>query len=141
MLDDTLRIFPADCLRRLLDFYHQGTKSSLQIFQHIAKFYNGPFCFFSRTFTIREKRSKTTVIVTADIHQGLYQSAIILLLPPSIFDLLALVRCHPLYILLPSSQGAVFLVNSCQGYFRCAPSRLRRERRLSQTKRRLSQKF
>ena len=37
------------------------------------------------------------------------------------FNLLALVRRHSLYILLKSSQGAMFLVNSCQGYFSCGP--------------------
>ena len=41
-----------------------------------------------------------TVIVTADIHQGLYSQDRTLRLSPTIFDLLALVRCHPLYILL-----------------------------------------
>ncbi len=41
-----------------------------------------------------------TVIVTADIHQGLYNQPKILRLSATIFDLLALVRHHPLYILL-----------------------------------------
>ena len=44
----------------------------------------------------RHVQDLRTVIVTADIHQGLYQTA---LLPP-IFDLLALVRRHPVYIIL-----------------------------------------
>jgi len=35
-------------------------------------------------------------------------------------DLLASVRCHPLYILFTSSQGAVFLLNSRQGTFAAA---------------------
>ena len=83
-----------------------------------------------------------TIIVIADIHQGLQQSPCTsrrarirnfrgfsasfrfvrsVMRTTPLFDLLALVRCHPLYILLPSSQGAVFLVNSCQEYFRCGP--------------------
>ena len=41
-----------------------------------------------------------TVIVTADIHQGLYSQSSVLRHSTPIFDLLALVRCHPLYILL-----------------------------------------
>src|SRR3989344_81573 len=41
-----------------------------------------------------------TVIVTADIHHGLYKSAHVLRQSPPVFNLLALVRCHPLYILL-----------------------------------------
>jgi len=57
-----------------------------QSFQHMAR-------FISVTTTV-------TSIVTADIHQGLYQSAHILRHARPIFDLLALVKCHPLYILL-----------------------------------------
>ena len=41
-----------------------------------------------------------TVIVTADIHQGLYNQPSVLRHLATIFDLLALVRHHPLYILL-----------------------------------------
>jgi len=37
-----------------------------------------------------------------------------------LFDLLALVKCHPLYILFSSSQGAVFLINSRQAFFCCS---------------------
>ena len=37
------------------------------------------------------------------------------------FNTPALVRCQPLYILLRVEQRPVFLVNSRQGYFRCAP--------------------
>ena len=48
----------------------------------------------------KEFRYLRTVIVTADIHQGLYSSAFALRHRPSILDLLALVKCHPLYILL-----------------------------------------
>lgn len=40
---------------------------------------------------------------------------------PRIFDIPALVRRHPLYFLLQVKQGAVFLINSRQGIFRCGP--------------------
>jgi hypothetical protein len=46
----------------------------------------------------KELRYLRTVIVTADIHQGLQQQLDII--SPSLVDLLALVKCHPLYILL-----------------------------------------
>jgi hypothetical protein len=41
-----------------------------------------------------------TLIVKADIHRGLYSPARTLLHAPPVFDLPALVRRHPLYILL-----------------------------------------
>ena len=41
-----------------------------------------------------------TVIVTADIHRGLYSPALHKSAVPSVLDLPALVRRHPLYILL-----------------------------------------
>jgi len=48
----------------------------------------------------KELRYLRTVIVTADIHQGLHQSPLPLRIRTPMVDLLALVRCHPLYILL-----------------------------------------
>ena len=45
------------------------------------------------------------------------------------FNLLALVRRHSLYLLLWSSQGAMFLLNSRQGDFSCGPTARRRSGR------------
>ncbi len=49
---------------------------------------------------INRSHNLRTVIVTADIHQGLYSQSSVLRHLTTIFDLLALVRHHPLYILL-----------------------------------------
>ena len=63
-----------------------------------------------------------TVIVTADIHQGLQQSPWkscdshnVVVWPSGIGQVSPPI--HP----LTSSQGAVFLINSCQRYFSCGP--------------------
>lgn len=63
-----------------------------------------------------------TVIVTADIHPGLQQSAwynrTAVVWPSGIGQVSPPI--HP----LASSQGAVFLINSCQRYFSCGPKRI-----------------
>jgi hypothetical protein len=41
-----------------------------------------------------------TIIVIADIHRGLHSPATFLRMVPTVVDLPALVKCHPLYILL-----------------------------------------
>ena len=78
-----------------------------QFFQHLARF----FCVTTTVMSI----------VTADIHQGLQNSPCLscekqngLVWPSGIGQVSPPI--HP----LASSQGAVFLVNSCQRYFRCA---------------------
>ena len=53
-----------------------------------------------RNLPDKELRYLRTVIVTADIHQGLQRTPLILRLRTPLVDLLALVKCHPLYILL-----------------------------------------
>ena len=56
----------------------------------------------------KELRYLRTVIVTADIHQGLQQSPLPLRVATPLVDLLALVKCHPLYILLRVSRELCF---------------------------------
>ena len=71
-----------------------------------------------RNLPDKEFRYLRTVIVTADIHRGFGSQ-----LPSTevemtdSLDLSALVTCHTLYILLSSSQSAVFLLNSRLGLF------------------------
>ncbi len=61
-----------------------------------------------------------TVIVTADIHQGLHHSATYCYGTVSVWPS-GIGQASPPIPPLTSSQGAVFLVNSCQGNFCCNP--------------------
>ena len=88
-----------DCFRLSLYYYKVGS-----VFAHIAQ-YNSPS---PSGIVLLQFQNLRTVIVTADIHQGLYQSPIILLLSTPIFDLLALVRCHPLYSSYDFAGSCVF---------------------------------
>ena len=63
-----------------------------------------------------------TVIVTADIHRGLYSPASHKSAIPSVFNLPAFGQASPPIHPLTSSQGAVFLINSRQSDIRCGRS-------------------
>jgi len=79
---------------------------------------------------LREWQNLRTIIVIADIHRGLHKRASSTI--GTIFARMVLNTPHawpsgigqvsPPIHPLTSSQGAVFLVNSCQEYFRCGPS-------------------
>ena len=64
------------------------------------------FCLLStivpvlRLTRVSRETNLRTIIVIADIHRGLYGPAQYRSTVPPMLDLPALVRCHPLYILL-----------------------------------------
>ena len=73
-----------------------------------------------RNLPDKELRYLRTVIVTADIHQGLHRAA------KTSCDIFTnngwpsgIGQVSPPIHPLASSQGAVFLINSCQAYFSC----------------------